>query len=107
MVWIEPQRTDIHPLPAQGVGHKAAKRIGADPADKGRFTAKPRHPHRHVGGCTARTFEVVQLPFRDQIHHRIPHYPHTIPHLATPLLHRIHCQSRALFSWSALSAKPF
>ena len=100
------QMTDIDALCRQGIGHKAAEGIGTDPPDKGRFTAEPRHSHRHVGGRTARTLEVVQLPFRDKIHHRIPHYPHTIRHLATPLLHRI-CQSRALFSWSALSAKPF
>ncbi|MNC51942.1 hypothetical protein D3C75_1012600 [compost metagenome] len=100
------QMTDIDALRHQGLGHKAAKRIGADPADKGRIATKPCHPDRHIGGRTARTLEVVHLPFRDKIHHRIPHYPHTIRHLATPLLHRI-CQSRALFSWSALSAKPF
>ena len=106
MIRIRPQTSGIHPFPCQGIGHKAAEGIGADPADKGRFTAEPCHPDRHIGGRTARTLEVVHLPFRDKIHHRIPHYPHTIRHLATPLLHRI-CQSRALFSWSALSAKPF
>ena len=107
MVWIEPQRTDIHPLPAQGLGHKAAERIGTNPADKGRIATQPCHANSHIGGRTTRTLEVVQRPFRDQVHHRIPHYPHTIRHLATPLLHRIHGQTRTLFCWLALSAKPF
>ncbi|MNO40778.1 hypothetical protein D3C76_309360 [compost metagenome] len=59
------QVANVDALPCQGFGHKAAEGIGADPADKGRFTAEPRHPHRHVGGRTARTFEVVLLPFRN------------------------------------------
>ena len=69
-----------------GSPHEAAEGIRADPANESRLPAEPGNAHRHVGRCATRTLEVVLLPFRDQVHYRIP-----ITHTRFVTLLLLHC----------------